>query len=97
MYKSLFITLTTLLAFHAGAGCLTSTLEIGDTGPDDAVVCDEIESLYPGSEVAILDRTIHSANRMSVAIELDGKRQDLVYRLSGFQWRLTATGMMARQ
>jgi hypothetical protein len=77
--------------------CLPGTMEIGDTGPGHRVICETLSSQYPDSDIRILNREIHSADRVSVLIEVDGHPQRVEYRLSGFRWDREDSGLLANQ
>lgn len=97
MHRLLLLPIATILSSQVHSACQPGTFEIGDTGPDDSIVCAVLESNYPSSEIQILNREIHAADRVSVAIELDGRAQRVEYRLSDFQWLLGNSGLLARQ
>ncbi len=72
MIRHLLILAVLPVAFGAQAGCLPDAVEMGDIGPDSAIVCDELERLYPGATLAVETRTIHSPTEVSVIAAVDG-------------------------
>jgi hypothetical protein len=80
------------VAFGAQAACVLDAAEMGDIGPDSAIVCGELERLYPGATLAVENRTIHSPTEVSVVAAVDGAPISLRYHLSGYRWRLDAAG-----
>ena len=47
-----------------------------------------LESRVPDSNIAILDRKIHSSSSVSVLVLLDGQSRMLEYKLKGADWEL---------
>mgnify|MGYP001597871803 CR=1 FL=1 len=87
-----YILIPAALSFAAGAhaACVTDSMEPGDTGPGSTRVCESLESQYPGSDLAVVDREIHSGARVSIEVSVDGHARSLTYRLVGADWVLEA-------
>ena len=83
-----------LLPFAAGANanCQTDPPEIGDIGPDSALVCEGLENRFPGTALAVDGRSIHSPTEVTVAATVDGRPIILDYTLTGFSWNLDDPG-----
>lgn len=89
MNKFAFIVGVLVLSFDAHANCLLDAPEIGDIGPDSGVVCRELEPRFPGSTIAIENRSIHSPESISVLVSVNAKPMAMRYELSGAAWRLS--------
>lgn len=76
------------LPLGAAADCLPSPPEIGDIGPDSALVCHMLQRLYPGAALREEGRAIHSPTAVSVHASVDGRPISVSYLLSGYSWRL---------
>lgn len=87
---TLLLALLALLALPLGAlaDCVPDPPEIGDIGPDSALVCRTLQRLYPGVALRVDGRTIRSPTEVSVHASVDGRPLRLGYRLSGFSWQL---------
>ena len=70
------------------ASCIPDNEEIGDIGPGSSRVCGLLESRFAGSDSRILDREIHSGERVTVVVSLDGRKRYLDYLLVGPDWVL---------
>ena len=97
MNRALFLIIAMSLSSLSYGTCQNSSYEIGDTGPDDALVCIMLNSRYPGSEIRIVNREIHDANRVSVLVEVDDRPQRFEYLLNGYEWRPGNTGLLTDQ
>jgi len=85
-----------LVSFPLYATCTLDAPEIGDIGPDSQRVCEQLASQSPQSDIAILDRRIHSPEAVSVMVSVDGQRQSLEYVLRGADWRRTQSVAQVR-
>ena len=79
--KPILWSLPLLVSFPLYATCTPDAPEIGDIGPDSQRVCEQLASQFPQSDIAILDRSIHSPEAVSVMVSLDGRQQSLEYQL----------------
>lgn len=86
------ILLPMALAFAGGcnAACVKDSVEPGDTGPGSSLVCESLEVRYPDSDLAVLNREIHSGEQVSIRVSVDGHPRSLTYRLVGPDWVLEA-------
>lgn len=80
------------VAVGASATCLTDPPEIGDIGPDSALVCRALERQFPGAALAVEGRSIHSATEVWVTASVDSRPVRLHYSLAGFSWTLDNAG-----
>ena len=87
MLKRTMLTLGLLVFANVNADCLQDTLEIGDIGPESQLVCDTLESMYPGKHIEITGRHIRSQNAVTILLTIDGQKDALSYRLAGADWR----------
>ena len=87
-----YILIPVALAFAAGsnAACVTDDVEPGDTGPGSSRVCESLEVQYPDSDLAVLNREIHSGEQVLIRVSVDGHARSLTYRLVGADWVLEA-------
>ena len=85
-----YILIPVALAFAGGssAACVTDSVEPGDTGPGSSLVCKSLEVQYPESNLAVLNREIHSGEQVSIRVSVDGHARSLTYRLVGPDWVL---------
>jgi hypothetical protein len=97
MHRLLLLPVAMCLTFQTNAACRQDTVEVGDTGPDDAIVCAFLESLDAGTDAWIVNRYILTADRVSLAIVRGGKPLRLEYQLSGVQWQLKDNNLLAGQ
>jgi hypothetical protein len=97
MHKLLLVPFAMGLALQANATCRQDTVEMGDTGPDDPIVCATLKSINPNSDIRIINRYIHSADRVNLAIVKDGKPLQLEYKFEDFQWLLKNNSLLANQ
>ena len=88
MLKVISISLALTFSSVSYGTCLPDSPEIGDIGPSSELVCDLLESQVPDTNVAIIDRKIHSSNSVSVMALLDGQSRTLEYKLKGADWEL---------
>ncbi len=88
MFRTTLMTTALLFVSSTYATCVPDAPEIGDTGPSSQLVCKMMESQFPQAEIAIVDREIHGAHRVSVIADVDGQAQSLTYQLVGADWRL---------
>jgi hypothetical protein len=79
-------------AFATQAACVSDPPEIGDIGPGSELVCAGLERRFPGANLAVEGRSIHSPTEVSVDVSVDGRPLALSYTLSGYSWRLDDTG-----
>lgn len=91
MIKHTLVLSTLLFAFDTNAGCVIDAPEIGDLGPSSELVCRELERRVPGSILAVEGRNIHSPEKVSVLVLVNGEPVTLRYELVGAAWR-TAEG-----
>ena len=84
------ISLPLALAFSSVSygACMPDSPEMGDIGPSSELVCDLLESQIPRTNIAIIDRKIHSPNSVSVIVLRDGQSRSLQYKLKGADWEL---------
>ena len=87
MFKRTMLILAMLVVSRVNADCFQDTLEIGDIGPESQLVCDRLESMYPGKHIEITGRHIRSQNAVTILLTIDGQKEALSYRLSGADWR----------
>ncbi len=86
------IVLTLLpITIGANANCLTDAPEIGDIGPGSDLVCNALESRYPGVALAVEGRAIRSPTEVTVTASVDGRPVALHYQLNGYTWRVDGT------
>lgn len=97
MKRSLFLAVAMSLSSVTYGACQTGSAEIGDTGPDDSLVCKTLESRYPDAEITIVNREIQSADRIAIDFDVNDRPQRMEYRLTGFEWRLKDPGLLADQ
>jgi hypothetical protein len=76
------------IAIGANANCVTDAPEIGDIGPGSDLVCNALESRFPGAALAVEGRAIHSPTEVTVTASVDGDPVSLRYELTGYTWRL---------
>ena len=95
MRKTIFLALTLATLSEAHAACLQDSIEIGDIGPSSELVCDQLEERFPHSDIAILDRAIHSRHSVSVSVAINGHLESLEYDLRGADWKLRETDSLA--
>lgn len=89
MIKTILFTLTLAVIPGAHAACLQDSPEIGDIGPSSQLVCDLLEARFTQSDIAILDRKMHSRDTVAVIVAMNGQLQSLEYNLHGADWKLT--------
>ena len=87
-----YILIPAALAIAAGAqaACVTDSTELGDIGPGSSLVCESLEAQYPDSDLSVVNREIHSGERVSIQVLVDGNARSLTYRLVGADWLLKA-------
>ena len=88
MLRTTLLTLTLTVSSGSYGACLTDSPEIVDIGPDSSLICNMLESRLPQSDIAILDRQIHSPNTISVIVSVDEQPESLTYTLTGADWKL---------
>ncbi len=81
MLRTILISLSLTVSSASYGACQLDSPEIGDIGPGSELVCNMLESRVPNSDIAILDRKIHSPNTVSVIVMMDGKPETLEYKL----------------
>ena len=86
MFKRTILILILLAVSNANADCLQDTLEIGDIGPESQLVCDRLDSMYPGKHIEITGREIRSQSNMTIYLTIEGQKDSLSYRLVGANW-----------
>lgn len=89
MLRTILFSLTLISTSVTYGACLPDTAEIGDIGPGSQLVCNMLEARYPQSNIAVLDRKIHSQNTVLVIVSVDGQSESLKYNLRGADWMLT--------
>ena len=90
MLRTFMLPLALSVSSISHGACWLDSPEIGDIGPGSQLVCNMLESRFPHSDIAILDRTIHSHNSVSVIVAVDGQPESLDYQLTGADWKLIA-------
>jgi len=95
MHKTIFLALALATLSEAHAACLQDSIEIGDIGPSAELVCDRLEARFPHSDIALLDRAIHSRQSVSVGVAINGHLETLKYDLRGADWKLAESDSMA--
>lgn len=80
------------LATSVPAACITNPPEIGDIGPDSELVCRQLGGRFASADLAILDRTVHSPNDVTVDASVHGMPVQIRYELIGYSWRPTLMG-----
>lgn len=88
MVKYLLVPIAWAFTAASDAACVVDNMELGDTGPSSAKVCESLERRYPDSSLAVLDRNIDSAEAVSIRVAVDGISRSLRYRLVGADWVL---------
>lgn len=89
MPKAIMVLVALLLSSAVYGGCQIDSPELGDIGPDSRLVCDMLEHQHPYSrDIKVLDRELHSRNRVRVLIAVDNRQASLLYHLVGANWRL---------
>jgi hypothetical protein len=81
------------VALGANARCVTDSPEIGDIGPDSALVCKVLAQHFPSATLAVEGRSIHSPTQVTVAASVDGRPILLSYTLTGFSWNFNDAGL----
>lgn len=97
MLKTIMLPLTLTFTSVSFAACLPDFPEIGDIGPGSKLVCNMLESRFPHSSIAILDRRIRSHNSVSVIVTVNGQPESLKYQLTGADWKLTETALAGNE
>jgi hypothetical protein len=90
--KTMFILALLPVALGANATCVTDPPEIGDIGPSSGLVCQELTQRFPGANLAVEGRSIHSPTEVTVTASIDGRPILLAYRLTGLTWSADDTG-----
>lgn len=93
MLKTILLPLSLTFSSISFAACLPDSAEIGDVGPDSEIVCTELETRLPQSDIVVVDRNIHSPNSVSVIVMVDGQTESLEYKLIGPDWKLTVPAL----
>lgn len=96
MIKQILTVGALILAYDASALCLTDAPELGDMGPSSERVCVALEQRFPGANLAVENRVVHSPTDVTVLVRVDGKGDTIRYELSGLRW-LDATESGASQ
>jgi len=73
-------------ALGASASCVTDKPEMGDIGPASGLVCQELTQRFPGANLTVEGRSIHSPTEVRVTAWVDGRPILLDYRLTGLDW-----------
>ena len=87
MTKLPLIACLSFATFEGLAMCTPDPPEIGDIGPVSELVCRDLEKRFPGSIMAVENRTIRSPERVEILVSVDGESMVLGYALDGFVWK----------
>ncbi len=87
--RGLFLILLLPAAAGAQAICLTDAPEIGDIGPGSELVCEQLQTRFRDTALAVESRIIHSPTEVSVLASVHGAPIRLRYDLVGYLWHLT--------